>query len=137
MSPGTDVHLHFEIKVAGEWLHYSSPDVGRWYRMFGKMAGVRDSYEVPIAEPKGLPDNCSKVTLLETSVREGHSHSWFNAQEIKALFDWCHVECWKEQTSPGTLFGYLFGYRWDWWENNRKDFPSEIENIRLVFWFDS
>jgi len=66
---GCDIHLHVEFKVAGLWYHYSHPRVERDYRLFGKMAGVRDVYdEDTMVQPRGLPGNATFTTRLDSEV---------------------------------------------------------------------
>ena len=61
---------------------------GRNYSLFGVLADVRNyDGNVPMDEPRGLPDDVSE-TIKEASDRwgdDGHSHSWFTARE---LFDY-------------------------------------------------
>ena len=49
---GCDIHAHFEIKVDGEWLHYSQANINRNYRLFEKMAGVRGENKNAISLPE-------------------------------------------------------------------------------------
>lgn len=137
---GCDIHAHFEIKVNGEWVHYSKPNIKRNYRLFTKMAGVRDTKDVyPISPPKGLPGDISKVTALENKWwgNDGYSHSWLDKNEIREVIRW-H----KQISEPFWMvsyeqWGYLHGNTWDYFDEYREDYPDEIEDIRLVFWFDS
>ncbi len=132
---GCDIHIHFEIKVDDEWLHYSAPRIDRDYDLFEKMAGVRGSVENAIVAPKGMPDNVSKTTLMEFRWlgSDGHTFSWLNKKEIREL---CYLytetiaESWEQ-------IGYLFGNDWKFFDEYRKDYPPEIQDIRLVFWFDN
>ncbi len=139
---GADIHAHFEIKVAGEWLHYSQPNIQRDYRLFTKMAGVRCIDEVePISKPRGLPSGqISKTTALEARWwgSDGHSHSWLNAKEIAEVIKFHlslpDVESWR--ISHFQWF-YLNGNDWESFLEYPKDYPEEIEDIRLIFWFDN
>ncbi len=65
---GCDIHCHIEIKVEGTWHHYSAPNVDRSYRLFARMAGVRNTGGVkPIAPNRGLPARTmSSGTCSET-----------------------------------------------------------------------
>lgn len=62
---------------------------GRNYSLFTLLAGVRDySGKNPcISEPKGLPEDCSKLTAKAASDWEGdaHTHSWLTLAEIEAF----------------------------------------------------
>ena len=111
---GCDIHLHTEVKINNEWLHYSAPWVRRNYDLFTKMAGVRsrDDEITPLSPPKGLPSDASTLTYFEATRWgiDGHSHSWLSAQEIYELFEWIKLQDWApENWKIDDLFGYLFG----------------------------
>jgi len=59
---------------------------GRNYDWFAILANVRnyDNMLDTIAEPKGLPDNCSSETnsISERWGPDGHSHSWLTLKEL-------------------------------------------------------
>lgn len=124
---GCDIHAHIEVKLDGKWEHYSCLDMPRDYRLFGKMAGVRNRDVTPIAEPRFLPGDLTKVTLHHAQKWKGvgHSHSWLTHDEM------AEVEKWYEGivgfTHPAQPFGYLFGNGWD----------SGKYEARVVFWFDN
>jgi len=135
---GCDIHLHTEIKIKSEWHCYSSPDIKRWYKLFAKMANVRNRHNYiiePLSEPKGLPDDISIITQLSYNdwEEDAHSMSWLNAEEIKELEDWL----WEQHKTqdgyhyPEEEWGYLFGNPY----SSYKDTPAE--DIRFVFWFDN
>lgn len=130
---GCDIHAHFEIKVDGEWLHYSQPHIHRNYELFGKMAGVRGD-EQPVSLAKGLPKDMSKTTILESIWlgADGHSHSWLNSKEIAEV-----IKFHESQTDPSIAYKVSHEHGWDSFEKYRDDYPEEIEDIRLVFWFDN
>ena len=138
---GCDLHLHTEIKINGKWECYGSPSVTRWYELFYKMAGVRgtgNEHIRPISPPKGLPEDCSTVTQFDAQHRgeDGHSHSWFSAEEIVELEEW-----WKERyevswEGPETKWGWFFGNSWGDFIRYPEDTPEGIEDVRFVFWFD-
>ncbi|MGB0972172.1 MAG: hypothetical protein ACPGVG_14615 [Mycobacterium sp.] len=66
---------------------------GRCYGLFALLAGVRNRAGVkPIAEPRGIPDDCD-ARIRDLGVEwggDGHSHSWLTLAEILA-FDWTAV----------------------------------------------
>lgn len=73
-----------------EWennkLYTLHPYHDRNYRLFSILAGVRNSDGiVPIANPRGIPNDVSKFVKHE--VKEygdnGHSHSWLSLQELE------------------------------------------------------
>ncbi len=136
---GCEIYAHFEIKVDGEWLHYSQPRITRNYALFQKMAGVRGDEDInPIALPRGLPKDISKTVLLENKRRgcKGHSHSWLNAGEISEVIQFHKNETGDFLISGGE-WGYLFKNSWEAFKDYRTDYPEEIDDIRLVFWFEN
>lgn len=138
---GCDIHLHTEIKVKGQWLHYGAPNVDRNYKLFEKMAGVRGDEQNAIVAPRGTPSDISDVTKidLERWDSDGHSHSWLNAEELDVLTDWYRGRCKNLGYYPDYIenqFGYLFGNSWAF-KKYPKDYPKEIEDVRAVFWFDN
>lgn len=120
----TDVHAHFEIKVFGEWEHYSQPKIPKDYALFEKMAGVRGYVVNAIVAPRGVPHDVSITTRLcaEHVGVDGYGHSWFGLPEICEIIEYYPDERW----------GYLFGNCW----TDINDRPSFIEDVRLIFWFD-
>ncbi len=79
-----------EFEIARQNRFYSH---GRNYNLFCALCGVRSEHfnnEPPIiSEPKGLPVDVSKETLIESERygSDGHSHNWNTLKELKA-FDW-------------------------------------------------
>lgn len=136
---GCDIHTHFEIKVDGEWLHYSQANIRRNYRLFEKMAGVRGESKNAISLPRGLPNNLSKITQLEVDYwdTDAHSHSWLSTDEIKEIHKFheeLYEEGWKIDMEQ---WGYLYGNGWNDFHEFRDSYPEWVEDIRMVFWFDS
>jgi len=138
---GCNINAHFEIKVDGEWLHYSNPSIRIWYDLFAKIANVRNrSGIVPISEPKGLPDDLNLTTKLcaDYDGVEGHYHTWLNADEIKQMCYWAYDHDtyeWEGKWEHVEL-GYLFGNGWGYFNKYRDDYPNFIEDIRFICWFD-
>jgi len=136
---GCDIHFHSEVKIKGEWRHYSSNDIKRNYRLFSKMANVRNSdrSEEPISRPKGLPKDISDITKLcaDQWNSDGHSHSWLSADEITTLYEWMRK---IDLTLPYELnFPYFCGNDFAEFKLYPEDWPQEIEDVRYVFWFDN
>lgn len=132
---GCDIHMHTEIKVNDKWEHYGNPTIDRDYNLFAFLANVRNYDHAPfISEPKGIPDDLSLVTQLccDHMGSDGHSHSYLNSEEILLLYSYLQ----DRGLYPESLLGYCFGNGWD-----IKLFPDEvpdyIQDVRLVFWFDS
>jgi len=67
-------------------------DVGRNYALFAMLSGVRDygGGTVPVAEPRGVPDDASPETAADAAEwdADGHTHSWLTLAELDA-YDWC------------------------------------------------
>ncbi|MBY9077166.1 hypothetical protein KIH86_09370 [Paenibacillus sp. HN-1] len=63
---------------------------GRHYLLFEVLAGVRAGHDlVPVAVPKGLPEDISPEAKESTEGwgADGHSHSWLTAGELNA-YNW-------------------------------------------------
>lgn len=114
---GCDIHLFVEVRKNGKWTSankwtnkYGRMSVacedcfynGRNYDLFAILANVRNGRGfagcdtgdgfVPIAEPKGLPDDVTKEVADESSFwgSNGHSHSHFTVKELLD-YDWTQV----------------------------------------------
>ena len=140
---GCDIHLHIEVKINDEWLHYNSPHVSRHYAVFAKMANVRnydDNEIVPISAPKGMPPDASRVTVFDFYEwdLDGHSYSWLSASEIAVLANWMKEQSWG--SSPfyfEDVFGFLFGNSYPGFTKYPEDRPEGLQDVRFVFWFDN
>ncbi len=148
---GCDIHIHAEVKVHGNWQHYTQLRLPRNYRLFEKMAGVRGDDANAIAAPRGMPVDVTRETRF-CSDYEGanaHSHSWLSSDEILVLQDWC-TENLMAYRQPSILKSfdieweanaYFFGNSFSGW----KKYPSDnkrlrgmgVQDVRFVFWFDS
>ena len=148
---GCDIHLHAEIKVDGKWLHYSQVPLPRSYSLFEKMAGVRGDASNAIAPPRGMPDDASDMTALMCKYwgRDGHSHSWLNAIEIRQLSEWA-AEKMPPYRKPSIYKGfdiewesnvYFFGNAFSGWVKypggNEHVKKLGVTDVRFVFWFDN
>lgn len=135
---GCDIYCHFEVKIKDKWEHYSEPNIGRNYALFGLMAGVRNYDIEPIIQPKGLPDNLSIITQMCWDRGDEYHHpSWFNSEEVKIL-DKKLDELFHNSKSiyytgdHKIRFGYVFNQSLD----NLKHFVVKgVEDVRLIFWF--
>ena len=147
---GCDIHLHVEVKMGDKWEHYAAPNVARWYRLFGAMAGVRDESESPIVAPKGFPSDTSALTkaIREDYGIDGHTDSWLNHDEIMQLEDrlkeWAthrdEKEPWdRYDLESGILNTYMAGngFTAHWRYDDMPYLPSGITDVRFVFWFDN
>lgn len=142
---GCDIHLHSEVKINGVWHHHSAPDhISRIYELFAKMAGVRSEdacdVGVPISLPKGLPSDVTLITRIDHEREDsiGHSHSWFNIEEICELeefiesSEWFHELFFHEEFPDFMDMGFpTFKKYPEKWEEYK------VEDVRWVFWFDN
>jgi hypothetical protein len=137
---GCDVHAHVELKIDGEWHHYNHPWVSRCYPLFSLLAGVRRSGDIePYSEPRGLPSDATMITRLELGDPYMHSQSYINSHEfIKVLERW-HEFCALpgNEDYPTDLFTHYFGYIMGYEFPVRMPLHLPIEDVRLVFGFDS
>lgn len=129
---GCDIHAFIEVKTDGKWELYRALSLQRSYNLFTRMAGVRDrnANVMPIALPRGLPDDVSRLVRLsrEHWGSDGHSDSHLNGAELDEIIS----ELMKEQFDFGQHgFGYLEGNGFS------QDLPEWIEETRCVFWFDN
>lgn len=134
---GCDIHLHIEMKVYGNWVHYGCPSVDRNYGLFAMMADVRNQGEItPIDKPRGFPpDGVSPLTLIcwEHEKADAHSVSWLNKEEIDELTKWYGSQKEKDNWLCWNWHGiktYLCG-------NNITSEVKGIDDVRFVFWFDN
>ena len=144
---GCDIHLHVEVRIDDEWLHYANPFVSRNYTLFGFMAGVRDSTVEPVAEPKGLPSDTTKVTRLdyEHNKEDWHTPSWLSTAEIvelqHRLYNYYYTvedKSLKFEYDLNYMFNtYLFENGFTSWYEYPTSNVMNIQDVRFVFWFDN
>lgn len=105
---GCDIHLFVEVRRKGKWqpagrlvknewydqkekaschnLKYVREKFydGRYYWLFGILAGVRSNAFEPIVEPRGVPDDASKEVRYQIDGwgSDGHTHSWLTLEDI-------------------------------------------------------
>lgn len=149
---GCDIHMTLERKIGDTWhciwdgdvrprVHanneWESPVVlGRNYRFFGRLAGVRD--EGP--DPKGVPDDVSFVTqfMLDSWEQDAHSHSW------DMLEDFCrkHRAESTEEEAVGLVKDRLLGTDSEASKHAEWLFGLYFDEVsmneyRVVYWFDN
>lgn len=109
---GCDIHISVEKKVKGIWTGVSdkfapknpywteSAKPGSWnykknywrlgrnYDLFSILAGVRGEWE-PMISPRGLPEDCSKLTLKKYSLDklDAHTESFYTLKELLSFQD--------------------------------------------------
>jgi hypothetical protein len=137
---GCDIHVHTEIKVAGQWHHYGCPSVGRWYSMFGKIAGVRREDEHPIDYHRGIPSDATMLTRIEYGPDADpsdywHHAGWLDEQQMDDLDKWIQAHRPENESYHGIEdeIGYLYHNGWNAGEVN----GTRIEDVRMIFWFDN
>ncbi len=129
---GCDIHSHVEVKIAGQWHHYSTPPLQRDYTLFERICGVRGEPENAIAIPRGLPENLSIVTAVcyAKEKPDAHSCTWLDRRELCDLIDWEN----SRRSFPHHQFGYLTGNSFHLHPGSN---PPEIEDVRFICWFDN
>lgn len=143
---GCDIHLHTEVKIDGIWHHYSCPDMIRDYRVFRKMADVRNfaSEVEPLAEPRGFPPGTTFLTRFDYNrwADTSHSASWLSAEEIVQLTKYIKEEVCPENAHDwcaknlGSFFGLAWGSCLKYRGEPAMGIPKEVDDMRFVFWFD-
>ncbi len=120
---GCDIHWFVERqRDDGAWEVVSEADgPHRYYNLFFALAGVRYGTAVPIAEPRGLPDDVSDEVKRDSDDWgcDGHSHSWHTLETLLA-YDW-------ESSGLGNFRGIL----------NQMAALGLPDRVRAVFWFDN
>lgn len=142
---GCDIHAHIEIQVNDEWHYYASVEFERNYDLFALMAGVRNySAVTPIAQPRGLPQNSSFMTKMhENRIHtDAHTHSWLSSNEMDVLWEWIkeHTNQFEYRNTGQQFqeFGvWLFGNGLLNIKKYPGDYPKELQDVRIVFWFDN
>lgn len=138
---GCDIHAHIEIKINNKWEHYSTPPIQRCYGLFAKICGVRNNEDwgiIPIVLVRGIPEDCSIVTLICSRYEEGHSHTWMTKEEFKELILWANDNINIRQSWNGEFehkqIGYING---NCVYLNSCNHAPEITDMRFICWFDN
>lgn len=89
---GCDIHavVDYETVPNGRKWNFAALDLNRNYTLFSHLAGVRNYCEpiiVPIAEPRGCPDNACDYfkDLLDGWNGDAHSTSWVTLAELETI----------------------------------------------------
>jgi hypothetical protein len=155
---GCDIHAYLEyqpyVDDSAYWTCFGEIHIGRDYRLFEIMAGVRGDVKKAVSWPKGVPENMSFWTedayslyisdsnrqgacTLETAerwVKEGSS-VWLNEQHSKVSHpDW-HSHSWLTTKEVGQVVE-------KYPDNTSMRMIHEAmlacnRPVRLVFWFDN
>lgn len=124
---GCDIHGFIERRVNDEWVAIKKlRDRSRNYRRFNQLASVRGYFGEPKGlDPKGIPNDASKATLFWIDSWDGHSHSFLSFNEAFKIF---------KETS-GDAENYC---EYDFCGLETIEIEDiNVDEIRLVFWFDS
>lgn len=136
---GTDIHLYVERREGDRWVTCDTWEPGeydphvmtvpygkhfyhnRCYDLFAILADVRNGRGfagtdtgdgfVPIALPRGLPDDMSPELRQEVETYLEHTPSWLLLAELMA-YDWTQVT---------TKRGYVNGTQFDDWNGYRRE----------------
>ncbi|MCL2008321.1 MAG: hypothetical protein FWG77_09575 [Treponema sp.] len=141
---GTDMHCIIEAlnKKTGKWDCFGVSTANRYYRMFSRIADVRNSeseetYIEPIDGPRGWPADVSDPAESWSKYYDlPFSQTWLNRAELEALNRW---EC--EDNEKGNLweflgFGhlsYFFSLEGSW----AKAAFVKYSDLRVLFFFDN
>jgi hypothetical protein len=110
---------------------------GRNYDFFTALAGVRGDGP----EPRGFPRDASPFVKEVTDAwgGDGHSHSWYMAQEFVPIFRDHHLT--EEEQAEVTIAAINSTYREDFAVayilRNFLNVFDEPHTVRFVFWFDN
>lgn len=135
---GCDIHMVLEQKIGeGSWIgihhfpyyrssggtHHFPDAIGRNYRRFAAMAGVRGDGP----EPRGLPEDVSVLSQARSDHygSDGHSHSWLPVREAAAIFlasEYGEPDDYAKKYPTAHFFGVE---------------PEDADDYRIVFWFDN
>lgn len=127
---GCDIHGWVEVKDGEKWVAVKElKDGQRNYERFALLAGVRerDYYNKNGAAPKGIPVDVSETVAYHIKQwgYDGHSHSYLPLVDAAKIF---------LETDPNPT-----DFAKEYPASEYFDFEDDdnIENARLVFWFDN
>lgn len=156
---GCDIHIYVEVKYKNksDWEvfkedYFELTDFGksyykkeksnilfdnRDYTMFGFLAGVRDSEIIPAPYSKGLPDSVAQEVSDDYTLWDLDAHSVAHLYVSQLLeFDYSKNAYESEPLKNYyTVLGGLFFKNLK--ELNLLLGRDNIENVRLVYWFDN
>lgn len=105
------------------------PAQSRNYRLFAALAGVRGDGP----EPRGIPETASAATrmMLKQWGADAHSASWLPLMDAVREFNARRYEEGEKAVDPKS---YRDSFPASFWFGVDED---NLENYRLVFWFDN
>jgi len=140
---GCDIHTNTEVKKDWIWENVNFEPFGwRNYNMFSLLAGVRNYGIIkPMAEPRGLPDDVS-IEVYEKHREESgdaHSESYLTLREL-VEYDYSkpHIDEYDELITEDDIYTPL-NFLSDSYFKDIEELKQygDLDNIRVVFWFDN
>lgn len=139
---GADIHTYIDYQTRGpknsiRVSYFGSINIQRDYILFGLMTNGRvrlSDAQGYTPDPKDLPEDMSDKLVDEVGRVEGHSYSWLSLKELNDVVDAYPIvslSTWGERSEAGPE---VLTAR-DILESLERD--PNIEEARLVFWFDS
>jgi hypothetical protein len=138
------VTLHIEVKINGNWEHYTYPDVQQHPLLLDVLG--RESPQARTAPiefiHKGLPANITRLTRFnhEKQHKDAFGESWLDSRSI-ALIEQRFAEIDPAGSSMrplessvyrAWLFGNTFGYVARF---GGDEIAPGLEDVRFVYWF--
>ena len=125
---GCDIHGWVEVYTEGKWVAVKElKDRSRNYARFTALAGVRGHSSSP-AVPLGIPEDVSETSSYHLAEwgAGGHSHSYLPIVEAGKIFleTACDVNAYDREYPSSSFFDFY-------------DDEIDLDNVRLVFWFDN
>ncbi len=144
-----DYFMHNESYICGYAKEDELNHVGiydnRNYLLFGILANVRNDEYIPIAAPRGLPNDVSDIVkqAADDWIGDGHTHSWLTAGEIFKYYNRNKVDCRIKQAMKPLVKAIKrkmceqFWIRTEDKEIKKQRLKQFEDSFRIVFWFDN
>jgi hypothetical protein len=141
---GCDMTVCFEalVKVTGKWEFIGISRSVRDYRLFARIAGVRngdygtDNYIEPMDYPRGFPTDVSKLTRIYHGYKGSRNYSltYLSQGELIDLSIWRGSSKTLFKDMGGNILCLFDADDFDW--VNAERCRSYFETIRVICWFD-
>lgn len=133
-----DIKLFTEIKIGQQWYLYGSQKILQDYILFEQMGHPIGGRQKIL---KGMPDTlemCKLTACIYEWNLDKYYSNWLSANEILSLETWfeSHLQKAGSNFCVERYWGFLCGSSWGGWVKNRSEYPSFIDDIRFVYWFD-
>lgn len=141
---GCDIHLFREKLVEGHWMPFYPDgsdecgfhelDIGRNYKLFGLLAGVRNPCGYSLA-PRDAPEDCSSEVWshIENWSCDGHNHSWLYLHELVGFASFIQNQVNAGKTEFKSALEEMIKIAGSF---NLKS-ATNFHNYRVVFFFDN